>query len=158
MSERLVVTGGAGFIGSNIVAALNERGQDQVLVVDELGQDEKWKNLVGLRYEDYIDRVLCLPRTAAKTAIRVSSLQVNPALGYDTMKIVAAQPTPEKRMAAEQQLMAKRSPDSVKVDLGRKPEDEDPKDRLEKEKKRLEKTIHMLQARLDQVEQSLSNM
>jgi len=56
MSERFVVTGGAGFIGSNIVAALNERGQDKVLVVDELGQDEKWKNLVGLRYEDYIDK------------------------------------------------------------------------------------------------------
>lgn len=112
----------------------------------------------GVRYEDYIDRVLCLPRTAAKTAVRVSSMQVNPALGYETMKIVAAQPTPEKRAAAEQQLMARRSPDSVKVDLGRKVEDEDPKERLEKEKKRLEKTIHMLQSRLDQVEQSLSNL
>ena len=56
MSARFVVTGGAGFIGSNIVAALNKRGDDRVLVVDELGQDEKWKNLVGLRYEDYIDK------------------------------------------------------------------------------------------------------
>ena len=56
MTARFVVTGGAGFIGSNIVAALNERGDERVLVVDELGQDEKWKNLVGLRYEDYIDK------------------------------------------------------------------------------------------------------
>jgi hypothetical protein len=114
----------------------------------------------GVRYEDYIDRVLCLPRTAAKTAMRVSSAGVNPALGYETMKIVAAQPTPERRMAAEQQLTSHRSPDAVKVGLSRKPEDEDedPKDRLEKEKKRLEKTIAMLTARLDQVEQSLSNL
>jgi len=112
----------------------------------------------GVRYEDYIDRVLCLPRSAAKTAIKVSAFQVNPALGYETMKIVASQPTPEKRMAAENQFSAHRSPDLVKVNLAGKAEDEDPKDRLEKEKKRLEKTIVMLQSRLDQVEQSLSNL
>ena len=81
----------------------------------------------GVRYEDYIDRVLCLPRSAAKTAVRVSALDVNPALGYDTMKIVASQPTPERRAAAEQQFTAHRSPDSVKVNLARKVEDEDPK-------------------------------
>lgn len=113
---------------------------------------------VGVRYEDYIDRVLCLPRSAAKTAIRVSSLDVNPSLGYDNMKIVAAQSTPEKRDAAEQQLLARRSPDAVKVSLNKKIEDEDPKERLEKEKKRLERTIASLTSRLDQVEQSLSNL
>ena len=36
MSGQMVVTGGAGFIGSNIVAALHERGRDDVLIVDEL--------------------------------------------------------------------------------------------------------------------------
>ena len=56
MSGKIIVTGGAGFIGSNIIAALNARGEDDILVVDDLGKDEKWKNLVGLRYEDYIDR------------------------------------------------------------------------------------------------------
>ncbi len=112
----------------------------------------------GIRYEDYIDRVLCLPRSAAKTAVKVSSLGVNPAFGYETMKIVASQPTPEKRMDAERQFGARRSPDAVKATLARKAEDEDPKDRLEKEKKRLEKTIVMLKSRLEQVEQSLSNL
>ncbi|HOW97794.1 MAG TPA: ADP-glyceromanno-heptose 6-epimerase [Kiritimatiellia bacterium] len=56
MSTKFIVTGGAGFIGSNLVAALNARGEDHILVVDELGTDEKWKNLVGLRYEDYMGR------------------------------------------------------------------------------------------------------
>jgi ADP-L-glycero-D-manno-heptose 6-epimerase len=48
-----IVTGGAGFIGSNLVAALNARGEQDILIVDELGQDAKWKNLRPLRYEDY---------------------------------------------------------------------------------------------------------
>ena len=53
---KFIVTGGAGFIGSNLVAALNERGEDRILVVDQFGADEKLKNLVGLRFEDYLDK------------------------------------------------------------------------------------------------------
>ena len=53
--SKYIVTGGAGFIGSNIVANLNARGEDDILVVDILGKDEKWRNLVGLRYADYLE-------------------------------------------------------------------------------------------------------
>ncbi|HEV3154647.1 MAG TPA: ADP-glyceromanno-heptose 6-epimerase [Candidatus Baltobacteraceae bacterium] len=52
---RIVVTGGAGFIGSALVWALNLRGIDNILVVDRLDTTEKWKNLVPLRYRDYQD-------------------------------------------------------------------------------------------------------
>jgi ADP-L-glycero-D-manno-heptose 6-epimerase len=52
----IVVTGGAGFIGSAIINRLNELGENNIIVVDELGSDEKWKNLVPLRYKDFINK------------------------------------------------------------------------------------------------------
>jgi len=54
MTERVIVTGAAGFIGRNVVAELNRRGPVELILVDDLGTGEKWKNLVGLRYEDIL--------------------------------------------------------------------------------------------------------
>ena len=51
-----IVTGGAGFIGSAMVWQLNQLGITDILVVDHLASSEKWKNLVPLKYRDYIDR------------------------------------------------------------------------------------------------------
>ena len=48
----IVVTGGAGFIGSALVWKLNQLGEEEILIVDELGKDEKWKNLSGLKFID----------------------------------------------------------------------------------------------------------
>lgn len=52
----IVITGGAGFIGSAIACQLNRQGINDLLIVDHLGASEKWKNLVPLRYLDYLDR------------------------------------------------------------------------------------------------------
>lgn len=51
-----IVTGGAGLIGSAVIAALNARGIDDILVVDHLGNSDKWKNLVPLAYNDYLEK------------------------------------------------------------------------------------------------------
>ena len=52
----IIVTGGAGFIGSALIAALNSRGITNILVVDELGSNEKWKNLQNLSFADYVEK------------------------------------------------------------------------------------------------------
>ncbi len=51
-----IITGGAGFLGSALLWQLNKVGMEDVLVVDNLNTSEKWKNLVGLRYVDYVHR------------------------------------------------------------------------------------------------------
>ncbi len=61
----IVVTGGAGFIGSAIVQRLNERHIDDILVVDHLSETEKWKNLVPLRFSDYLDRSVFIKKLEA---------------------------------------------------------------------------------------------
>lgn len=51
----IIVTGGAGFIGSAIVWQLNGLGHDDILIVDRLDESDKWKNLVPLTFADYLD-------------------------------------------------------------------------------------------------------
>jgi ADP-L-glycero-D-manno-heptose 6-epimerase len=51
---KILVTGGAGFIGSALIWGLNRIGLSDILVCDQLGEDEKWRNLAPLAFDDYI--------------------------------------------------------------------------------------------------------
>ncbi|MCE5265832.1 MAG: ADP-glyceromanno-heptose 6-epimerase [Deltaproteobacteria bacterium] len=61
----IVVTGGAGFIGSAFVAKLNAEGINDIIVVDALGKSDKWKNLVKRRYVDYLHKGVFLAMVEA---------------------------------------------------------------------------------------------
>ncbi|MGA7594836.1 MAG: ADP-glyceromanno-heptose 6-epimerase [Gallionella sp.] len=51
-----IITGAAGFIGSNLVKALNERGENNIIVVDNLRNADKFRNLVDCEIADYLDK------------------------------------------------------------------------------------------------------
>ncbi|MDR2246891.1 MAG: hypothetical protein LBE17_09560 [Treponema sp.] len=118
---------------------------------------------IGARFEDYIDRVLCIPRLSATTAIKMYQYNLNPQVGADNMRFLAGIKNADERTAAEQALINGKSPDSVKAavrgGLRAVPSEpltgEEQRTRLEKEKHRLERTIASLTKRLSEVEEEM---
>jgi len=71
----IIVTGSAGFIGSAFVWKLNKEGFDDIVIVDKLGTDDKWKNLVNRRFIDYIHKDDFLQMIAAdKVPFKTSTI------------------------------------------------------------------------------------
>ena len=130
-------------------------------LVKELGQlllkAHELCSAIGGRYEDYVDRVLRIPRQAASLAVRMHQYNLNPETGADNMRFLAGISNEEKRVAAENALLTGKSPDTVKIAARQKPEEEDPRIKLEKEKNRLERTIASLSKRLEEVERELGD-
>ncbi len=114
---------------------------------------------VNIRYEDYVDRILQLPRTTAKSVTRIVNLpEEDTALGFDNMKIVAGCKKKDDKQKAIEAIKDGKSPDSVIAMMKRKAKEVDPKEKLEKERDRLTKTINELTHRLEFVEESLASM
>jgi ADP-L-glycero-D-manno-heptose 6-epimerase len=70
----IVVTGGAGMIGSNLVAALNAAGRDDVLVVDNLTDGTKFRNIADLRIADYEDKDRFLSRLESDEGLGIEAV------------------------------------------------------------------------------------
>ncbi|MFP4206245.1 MAG: hypothetical protein ACLFRR_09020 [Spirochaetaceae bacterium] len=109
------------------------------------------------RFEDYVERVLSLDTRHANTVIKTHTYDITPSIGFENMATVAGIGDPDKREEAEQAFAAGRSPDRVKAMLRQKEgqEEEDPRERLLKEKRRLERTIESLTEKLRTVEDDL---
>jgi hypothetical protein len=114
------------------------------------------------RFEDYVDRILRIPKLAAQTAMKMYQYDLDPRVGADNMRYLTGIRNEEDRSGAEQALLAGKSPDSVKIALRNQapplPEEADKRVQLEKEKLRLEKTIGALNRRLGEVEEELGRM
>jgi hypothetical protein len=111
----------------------------------------------GARFEDFIDRVLRIPRTAATMAIKMHQYDLDPELGADNMRFLAGIKNDADRTAAQKALVKGKSPDMVKMAVrGSKPQaDDNPTERLEKERDRLVRTIENLSQRLKEVKKEL---
>lgn len=70
----IIVTGGAGFIGSAMIWRLNREGLTDILVVDNLAKSDKWKNLVNRRFTDYIHRDEFLERLYAGCFSKIEAI------------------------------------------------------------------------------------
>jgi hypothetical protein len=119
---------------------------------------------IGGRFEDYIDRVLRIPKLAAQTAIKTYEYDINPSLGADNMRYIANIRDEGERFNAQKSLLSGKSPDAVKT--AQKSQrasaltktEEDLKENLVKEKSRLEKTIVSLRTRLKEVDAALGKL
>ena len=68
----IIVTGGAGFIGSALIWALNEKGFDDIIIVDQLGHTKQWQNLVSKNFDSFIHKnnfLTWLEKKGGSTAI-----------------------------------------------------------------------------------------
>ncbi len=113
----------------------------------------------NIRYEDYVDRVLQLPRNTARSVQKVSTLRDEDAdMGFENMKIVAGSSKADERAKLTAAIKSGKSPDTVISMMKRKSKEIDPKEKLEKERARLTRTISELTARLEYVEESLASL
>lgn len=107
-------------------------------------------------FEDYVDRALCMNRSAAKNIMKVYAMDVEPTIGFDNMKIVANVKDNAQRKKAEDSFKQGHSPNEVKEEIkSLKPEPTQTKKKLESEKARLEKSIHALQVKLADLEMKI---
>ena len=153
------------FAGSPELAELTETIRTKYLrengaLVKEMGKyllkAHELCTAISVRFEDWVDRVLRIPRTAANMAIRMFEYDINPEVGADNMRFLAGIRDDSGRKAAETALIKGKSPDTVKMALRGKTGEEDPALRLEKEKLRLEHTIETLSKRLEEVKRELA--
>ena len=147
--------------------ALTNKIKDKFLVknghlMKEFGQLLHEANKLCLEnhvsFDDYVDRELGLHRTSARTIMKISTIDVNPEIGFENMKTVASIRNDDSRKLAEEAFLEGRSPDMVRAEFTSRKKPEDALEYLTAEKDRIEKSIDRLAVRLAQIERKIENM
>jgi len=106
-------------------------------------------------FEDYVDRILRLHRTEAKTIMKTYTLDINPEIGYENMKTVARIRDENMRKEVQEAFFERTSPDMIKSDLNPKAEFTTRLSYLESEKERIERSLDKLTAMLAKIERDI---
>lgn len=107
-------------------------------------------------FEDYVDRVLRLHRTEAKTIMKTFTMDIKPEIGYENMKTVAKIKDEDARAGVEMAFMENfYTPDMVKAEMNRKEHFDSRLSFLEAERLKLEQSLEKLTARLARVERDI---
>lgn len=122
------------------------------LMIEAQGLCERHK----ARFEDYVDRALGVPRTTAGAAAKAAAFSVTPSIGWDGMKMAVGIRDPEERAEAVAALSGGESPASVRARFSRDCPPSEGRERLVKEKARIERSIGLLEEKLAEVERRLS--
>jgi len=124
-----------------------------------LMEAEKLCRKHGARFEDFIERVLRMPRQSAFTLMKFKAMDLPSELGYDTMKTVASVRNQAARNEAVDAFRRGASPDQLKSvirDMGSAPRQaEDPLKKMEQERRRILRSLESLKSRLELVEMEI---
>jgi hypothetical protein len=106
-------------------------------------------------FEDYVDRILRLHRSEAKTVIKTYTLDINPEIGYENMKTVARIRDENMRNGIQRAFFERTSPDMIKAEISPKTEYATRLLYLETEKERIERSLDKLTAMLAKIERDI---
>jgi hypothetical protein len=110
-------------------------------------------------FEDFLDRVLGLNRTVAKSMMKIYALDLKPEIGYDNMRIVAGIKDPEQRDQALKGFEEGKTQQMIRQDLKDSKQERIPTIKmLEAQRIRLEKSIAALQERLQEIEEKINTL
>lgn len=110
----------------------------------------------GTSYTDYVDRVLAIPRTSAAVIVKAHTLDLDPRVGFENMRTLAAIRDDGARKKAAEALASGYSPDMVKAKFAATQKPKDPREALLQERGRIEKSIQRLQEQLKEIDKRLS--
>jgi len=109
----------------------------------------------GTSFADYLDRVLSLPRASAQLIMKAHSLDIDPRVGFENMRSLAAIRDDADRGRAQAELLDGHTPDMVKAKYAERPAPRDPRQALEQERERIERMIERLRKRLKEIEKRI---
>jgi hypothetical protein len=111
-----------------------------------------------VRFEDYVDRGLLLNRTTANTMVKLYTMDINPEIGFDNMKIASKIKDNEERKKIENEFLSGKTQDMIKAEISSKNKPTETIDILEAEKNRLEKTIDTLNQKLEAINEKINEL